>query len=437
MSVTAAPPPMREVSDDGTLRWHFHPGQLRAWDATQRYVLVLAGTQSGKTSFAPPWLLREIQQRGPGDYLVATPTFPLLELKALPEFRWLFEQTMNLGSYVSSPVRKFTFSAEGAERLFGYRPNVPTVVYFGHAQDPDSLESATYKGAWLDEAGQKKFRRASWEAINRRLSINRGRVLLTTTPYDLGWLKTELFDPWVSAGQNHPQIAVINFRSCDNPAFPQEEYDEQRDKLPVWKFRMFYDGRFERPAGMIYDCFDETVHVVPRFEVPEAWPRFQGADFGGVNTAALFLAAECDDKGQRTGRYFAYREYLAGGRTAKEHAAAWRKGEPRTPKCIGGAKSEGQWRKEFAAASYPIYEPDVPDVDVGINRVYAGLKTERLLIMDHLTGTREQMRTYSRELDDKGEPTEKIEDKETFHYLDALRYVSTLLFRTGRRGGLV
>lgn len=432
-----AAPSFREVTPDGKLRWHFHAGQQKMWDATQRYVLVLAGTQSGKTSSAPPWLLREIQQRGPGDYLVATPTFPLLELKALPEFKWLFNQTMQLGTYVSSPVRKFTFSAEGAERLFGERPSVPTVVYFGHAQDPDSLESATYKGAWLDEVGQKKFRRGSWEAINRRLSINRGRVLLTTTPYDLGWLKTELFDPWVAAGQNHPQIAVVNFRSCDNPAFPRIEYDEQRDKLPAWRFKMFYDGLFERPAGMIYDCFDEAQHVVPTFTVPESWPRYQGADFGGVNTAAIFLAAECDDTGNPTGRYIAYREYLEGGRTAKEHAAAWRKGEPKTPKCIGGAKSEGQWRKEFAAASYPIGEPLVADVEVGINRLYAGIKSGRLLVMRHLTGFREQLRTYSRELDDRGEATEKIEDKETYHYLDSARYIGTLLFREGKRGGLI
>lgn len=435
MSATIAP--MREVTEAGTLRWNFHAGQLQAWDATQRFILVLAGTQSGKTSFAPPWLLREIQGKGPGDYLVATPTFPLLELKALPEFKWLFEQTMQLGTYVSSPVRKFTFSDAGSIRMFGYLPNVKTVVYFGHAQDPDSLESATYKGAWIDEAGQKKFRRGSWEAINRRLSIHRGRVLLTTTPYDLGWMKTELYDPWEASGRNHPHIAVINFRSCDNPAFPQEEYDEQRDKLPEWKFNMFYNGRFERPAGMIYSCYDERVHVIPQFTVPKEWPRFQGGDFGGVNTAAVFLAGELNDKGEATGRYIAYREYLKGGRTAAEHAANWRRGEPRLPRCVGGSKSEGQWRKEFAAARYPIAEPDIADVEVGINRVYAGLKTGKLLIMSHLTGTREQFRTYSRPLDDRGEPTEGIEDKEIYHFLDSVRYIGTWLFRGSTRGGLI
>jgi hypothetical protein len=58
---------------------------------------VLAGTQGGKTSFGPVWLWREMQLRGPGDYLVVTPTFPLLEMKALPTLLQLFRGWLGLG----------------------------------------------------------------------------------------------------------------------------------------------------------------------------------------------------------------------------------------------------------------------------------------------------------------------------------------------------
>ena len=51
-------------------------------------------------------------------------------------------------------------------RRHGLRaPEGETNVYFGHAQDPDSLESATAKAAWLDEAGQGKFKLDSWRAV--------------------------------------------------------------------------------------------------------------------------------------------------------------------------------------------------------------------------------------------------------------------------------
>lgn len=405
-----------EITPDGRMRLNFHAGQWQAWNSTKRFIGVLAGTQGGKTSFGPHWLYREIQQRGPGDYIVATPTFPLLELKALPEFRRLFEDWLQLGTYIGSPSRRFTFSPSGERRTFGesgrdYRTN----VYFGHAQDPDSLESATVKGTWLDEAGQKKFKLSSWEAILRRLSLNLGRALLTTTIYNLGWLKAKFWDAFQA---NDPDVDVIRFRSIDNPAFPMAEWERAERDLPRWKFDMFYRAVFTRPAGLIYDSFNEALHKCPRFEIPAKWPRYLGLDFGGVNTAALFYAENPEDR-----KLYLYREYKAGSRTAAEHARAILDGEPGIPRAVGGAKSEGQWRAEFAAAGLPISGPNISDVEVGIDRVYGAHRRNEIIVFDDLPGYLEEKMTYSRELDDNGEPTEKIDDKNSFHFMDAERYI--------------
>ncbi len=185
--------------------------------------------------------------------------------------------------------------------MFGRIPKEDTQVFFGHAQDPDSLESATAKGIWLDEAGQKKFKLGSWEASNRRGSINRARTLITTTPYTLGWLKDQIYDPWKrvkNQGKDHKDIDVIQFKSIENPLFPIEEYNEQKLKLPHWKFKMFYDGEFERPAGAIYDCFDKDKHTCEPFTIPESWNKHHvGLDFGGVHTAGVFSVAEKDSEG--------------------------------------------------------------------------------------------------------------------------------------------
>lgn len=411
------------IQKSGKLRLNFHKGQMQAWRSRRRYVCVLAGTQGGKTSFGPHWLYREITQAGPGDYLVVTPTFPLLELKALPEFLRVFKTWLNLGQYVGSPVRKFTFSADGARRTFGFEPEQSTHVFFGYAADPESLESATAQAAWLDEAGQKRFKIGSWEAVLRRLSLARGRVLITTTPYSLGWLKQQLWDKW-KAGT--PDIDVIRFDSIANPAFPRAEYDEARDRLPRWKFDMFYRAIFSRPAGLIYDAFDEARHKIPRFAIPDSWPRFLGLDFGGVNLAGLFYAQE-----PGTQRVYLYREYKAGRRTAQEHTSKLLEGEPMRPRCVGGSKSEGQWRAEFQAAGLSIQEPDVSEVEVGIDRVYGAHKQNHLYVFDDLLGYLDEKASYARELDANGEPTEAIEDKETFHFMDAERYILGWLFRKG------
>src|SRR4051812_38291451 len=60
---------------------NLHPGQMRAHKSAARFVIVTAGTQGGKTWYGPHWLLREIHHQGPGDYLIVTPTFALLERK--------------------------------------------------------------------------------------------------------------------------------------------------------------------------------------------------------------------------------------------------------------------------------------------------------------------------------------------------------------------
>jgi hypothetical protein len=416
-----------EVTRDGRLRLHFHSGQWRAWESQRRFVAVLAGTQSGKTSYGPAWLWREIQQCGPGDYLVVTPTFPLLELKALPEFNKLFETYLALGKYVGAPVRRFTFSESGARRTFGarYDANMPTNVFFGYAAEPESLESATAKAAWLDEAGQRRFKLGSWEAILRRLSLNRGRVLITTTPYDLGWLKQKIWDRW-QAGD--PDIDVIRFESLANPRFSREEFERARRDLPAWKFDLFYRALFTRPAGMIYDCFDDARHKCPRFAIPGGWQRYLGLDFGGVNTVGLFYAEEPSTK-----RLYLYREYRAGGRTAAEHAKALLLGEPMVPICVGGSLSEGQWRNEFRAGGLPVRTPEIKDVEVGIDRVYGAHKRDEIVVFDDLAGYLEQKATYSRKLDAAGEPTEEIEDKATFHFMDAERYIVGWLRRTNTR----
>lgn len=80
---------------------NWHAGQQRAWDSEKRIVAIIAGHQSGKTEVGPHWLYREIRRRGPGDYIIASPTFQLLMKKVLPAFKALFENSMRLGDYKS------------------------------------------------------------------------------------------------------------------------------------------------------------------------------------------------------------------------------------------------------------------------------------------------------------------------------------------------
>ncbi len=394
----------------------FHGGQMAAWEREEDTVLLLCGTQSGKTVFQPWWMLREMQRRGPGDYGAASPTFKLMYRKLLPEYRRVF-LSLGLGRFIESPIPRFEFSEAGLMKVFG-RADEPCVLHFCHASNSDSLESMTLRGFASDECGQRGFAATSFEAIDRRLAISGGRHLMGSTPYDWGYLKAQVYDRWLAGDSS---IAVINFSSLMNPAFPASRYERARSRMPKWRFEMMYDGKFTKPAGMIYDCFDRSTCCVPRFPIPPTWRRYVGLDFGVVNTAAVFAAY---DPG--LDRYVVYRTYLKGQipvSGAEGHVSNLLLGEAGPPLCFGGAWSEDDWRADFLSAGLSVLRPPVRDVEAGIQSVYSLLKTGRLVFFDDLERLISEVLVYSREVNEQGEPLLAIADKHSFHRADALRYL--------------
>ncbi len=405
---------------------------------------MIAGSQGGKTGFGPQWLWKQIQKFGGGDWFAVTSTYDLFKLKMLPALIHFFVDTLGIARYWSGdrllemrdPGTGLFHASKAAEPMWGR-------VILRSADSKGGLEAGTGKGAWLDEAGQDKFDHASWKAIRRRLALSQGPILLTTTLYEFGWVDTEILQKAQKGGSQwlvsddrgeievteNPEsnISIVQFDSTINPLYPKEEYEQARDEMPADEFEAFFRGRRIASRLLVYDCFDHELNLTPRFEVPPDWPRYLGIDPGGNNLAAIMLAERPSDE-----TLFAYREYLAGGRTADEHAEAILDGEPGFLKAYIGAKSEGQWRSEFRGAGLAGLPPAIVNFDVGLSRVYAQFKTRKLVVMDDLRGTIDQITKYRRKRDRQGNVTDVVENKQLFHYLDALRYPVASL-RPGRR----
>lgn len=389
--------------NEGKMTVNLHHGQTVAHDSERRFVFIIAGSQSGKTSYEPIWLEREIRRGGNGDYLAVTATYDIFKLKFLPELQNFFCHVLG-----------WNYSASERTIWKEHHPRMFTRIIMRSADAEGGLESATAKAALFDECGQDGVKVNAWEAILRRLSLSRGRVLGGTTPYNLGWLKTEIYDRWRKGDTDYQ---VVQFRSTMNPMFPMEEYERAKRTLPSWKFEMFYNGEFSRPAGMIYGDFNER-HKIPPFVIPASWPRYLGVDFGAVNNAKIWVA-----KDPVSGLFYAYREKLEGDKTTSEHVKQVSEFNENNLIAWGGAKSEVQQRRDWSAEGLAVAEPKISDVEAGLDRVTELLKTNRLFIFNDLTGLIDEFGTYSRELDSSGQPTEKIKNKNQYHHLDALRYV--------------
>ncbi len=417
------PPPRKPLDCETAPPW-FHSHQLAAWNLKTQISIIAAGWQSGKTVALPPWLLREIQRHGPGDYGAFSSTFKLLNRKFLPELKKTFGP---LCEWRASD-QQFHFTPSGSAKLWGASwDKSPTVIQLGYTENPDSIESATLKAAVWDEPGQKLVPEQSFDTIQSRLMVHRGRMMLASRFYQAGW-----FERMAREGlAGDTKAGVVSFPSWANPVNPPQGdpyWEDLQRRLPSWKFAIFYEGRFERPAGAVYDCFDTRRHTLPAFRVPDHWKRFMGIDFGTVHTAAVFVAEEKrSDADEVTGRYIIYREYPLSGWGSKptgEHVQAMLKGEPRIPVAYGGWHGEGDSREAFAKNGLPVREPLINEVEAGITKVYSLLGTDRLLVTRDCPRTIDQLSNYSYELGPDDEPIPgKINNKSIWHLCDSARYV--------------
>lgn len=422
---TYRPPSIWQIHD-GSVTLKLHPGQQRAWMSNRRFVIVLAGTQGGKTSFAPWWLYQQIQRKGGGDYLAVTSSYDLFKLKFLPVMRETFEGILNIGRYWAGPgiieLRdpvSGEFWADRSDSLMWGRIILRSAVSRG------GLESSTAAAAIMDEAGQSNFTRETWEAIIRRLSLYRGRILITTTLYQVsGWLR-DIYEMWEKGDQDYH---VIQFDSTLNPAFSQEEYDRARRSMQSWRFDLFYRGKFARLPGQLYNL--PADQIIADFPIPADWRRYVGVDFGAVNTSLVWIAEDRDNQ-----RYIIYRESLEGDMTTGEHcqknlAYVQRENEYGRIEIMedvvmwyGGSPSETQQRRDWQAEGIPVYRPPISDVEAQIDRVASLIKNKRLFFFQSCLDTIHEVQTISRQMDDNGNVFERIQDESKYHHHAALRYI--------------
>jgi hypothetical protein len=305
------------------------------------------------------------------------------------------------------------------------------------ADAPGGLESGTAKAGWLDEAGQDRFSLLAWRAIRRRLAIHQGRVLITTTLYNLGWVKQQIIDRAKGNGgkvdlivlpngaevetTDGEDIRLVQFDSIANPLFPRVEYEEARGAMPDDEFDMFYRGRAAKLRTLIYDVFDDAVHKVPSFPIPREWPCAVGVDPVGTHIAAVWLAFDAER--EQLHLFQEYREPF--GLPSGDHVTnilTMSRGY-RVVRYAGGGPSERQARLDWGAAGLPLAAPPVSDVWSQINRVYTLLKQFGLVFHDSCHGVLDEAGSYQRKRDRSGELTNEIKDKERYDLLDALRYV--------------
>ena len=260
-----------------------------------------------------------------------------------------------------------------------------------------------------------------------------GRILITSSLYNFGWLKKNVHDAWLAGD---PDIEVVQFDSLMNPNFSEKIWNAEKKRLPPWKFDLRYRGIYTRPGGMIYQDFDNSC-VVERFPIPADVYRYIGVDPGLVSHSTVIF-------GEISPYHEEYKHFpLADGirsvyvlfdsslrgsvdttMTNKEHAEllAARDDFAMFRSIVGGAASEVYFREDYKSVGISIVEPPFKEVSAGIDIVSNLLKEKRLYVFSDQTRLINEFEEYSYKLDREGEIIPIIKDKERYHGLDSVRY---------------
>ncbi len=266
---------------------------------TQKTILLLgAGTQWGKTRVGAVRMKHKIHLNTEKDdnFLITSPTYKTLHQSTLPAFLKFMD---GCGTY-NHKFDEF--------RIYG-----GGTVFCRTETDPDSIVGITnIKHIWGDEAG--KYRLYFWENIQARAEFCGCGIDLTTSPYSMNWIPKELIKPFENG--KRPDVEYIQAASWENPyhsLYAPEKLELKRRTMDPRRFDMIFGGLFGQMAGLVYDCFDEDLHMARPFAFPAGTRFFGGIDWGFTDPFVLGVRAITPD-----GYHFRVSEFYKTGLTVSD-----------------------------------------------------------------------------------------------------------------------
>lgn len=430
--------PKRQAGQEVTKKFKaINQGQKDIWITEANVIAAISGHGGGKSQVGAYWLLREAKRNQGDTFIVAGPTYNTLEKSSIPKIKailslwnlpWDYDQHAKVGFRVQQ--KQYMLPGGG-------------IIYFASSDKPGSMQGTHARAFWMDETVDTEY--YAFETLLGRVALNGGRGIITSTPYDMGWLYGQVYQKWVSDGRPGPkeaeEIFVAQWKSIDNPLFSKEAFERMRAKLEPWRFRLLYEGEFERPMGLVYDCFTPDVWIDP-MEIPLDWPRVVGVDFGIVDPTAAVWMAQAPD-----GTWIAYDEYYQGGwmRFADEDGGSGKHSTQMElldevigrcisryehPKAFYCDDSGKDYILEFGEKVYDIlgthnvFPAHKKDIASGVQRCYGLVRSGKFKIFNTMKHFRDEQESYSYEIDkDTGELVKGAAPKDkNNHLMDAWRY---------------
>lgn len=331
-----------------------------------RRFFLRAGRRGGKTRVGALAAVEEMVVPNSKGWICA-PSYPELEDYVMPNFFAALPQ-----EWFEDPLTQWS-----EDRYELILPN-GAQCNFRSLDDPNRGAGPGLHWVWIDEG--RKIQELAWHLLRPSLTEYKGIAFITSTP-DWGedWCHRNFFQP---AELGKPGYWACHYLTKDNPIIDPAEVEEARETMPPALFRREYEASLEFPSGTIYGDVLEPC-VVDDDRIREWLPEWKaihpnrtaiiGMDPGSDHPFAGCLVLPTPQGLAVVG------EYEERELKFVEHAAGLNLLARGTTPRYGIDRSAKQAAMELT--QYGIYAQGAEnDVDAGIQRVYAWMKTGKLRI---------------------------------------------------------
>ena len=371
------------------------PKQFDAYNFDTQFGTICAGVQSGKTFTGAHWAGQKISEYPTKDGIIAAPTYKILQHATMKKF---FETFPELRANYKEQKGEIALPTGGT-------------VYVRSADNPLGMEGITAHWFWLDEGGMCSL--LTWTVLRSRVSMTGGKGLITTTPYNMGWLYTDYYLRWKD--KLDPSLSFFTWKSIENPYFSKEFYEAERNRLRPEEFARRYMGEFHKMTGLVYDLPQEQIIEQLNIAV-KAEARIIGVDWGYTNPSTIVVCYLYDnvwyivDEWKRAKRTTAEIIQVLKNKMA-EHRVTKIYPDPAEPDRIEECRREG----------LPIMEVN-KDITGGISNIQQLIRENRFFVYNTCKETIDEMSMYHYPEGEEGKESKEVPEKFNDHLMDAIRY---------------
>ena len=271
----------------------------------------------------------------------------LILRRSMPELREMIDKSRELYPQ-AFPGAKF----REVEKLWNF-PSGAKVEFGFLERDADVYRYQGQAYSWIgfDEITHLPTE-FSWNYLASRLRTTDPEIQTylrcTANPGGVGahWVKRRYIEPCESntsfTGTDGLSRKFIPAKLADNPYLAEDGvYEQMLKSLPPIQRRQLLEGNWEVAEGAAFVEFDPNVHVITPFELPIAWERVKGIDYGYASeSCCLWGTIDIND-----GTLIIYRELYKKGLTGEELGAIIGDMELVDPFSVPGVLDTAAWAK--------------------------------------------------------------------------------------------